>query len=280
MPDVYVLAAIRPAAADRYQEELDRQKNLNLTIVRSKDETRAHLEDSDSRSDVLVIDNELGGVFDFVREVRQTYPRLLIVLVDEDADFSMPGRADDVSTEPFTNQDLVRRIQRLVQERQTETLRADALPPIRSVAKKLRQASGMVGKLDAAVNAIQEMGYDFVAYYRLIEAGAGDTRLTSSAGPQAITSIAPEKQKESTVIGWVAQNGQSRIVGPEDEPNYSLVQRGRLGAGACVPVGGATRHGVLLACREKPDSISQENVMLLELVSAQLAAALAKEMGA
>ncbi|MBN1966063.1 MAG: GAF domain-containing protein [Anaerolineae bacterium] len=278
MPDVHVLAAIRPEAAERYERELAGQGLSAVKMVRSKAETRVALEDSTTRADVLVIDNELGGIFDFVRELRLTYPRLLIVLVDEDADFSMPGRADDVSTDPFDNHDLARRIQRLVQERQTETLRADALPPVRSVAKLLRQASGLVGKVDAAVEAIQAMGYDFVAYYRIMDEVAGDTRLTAAAGDKAITSIAPERQKATSVIGWVAHNGQSRVVGPEDEPNYSLVQRGRLGAGACVPVGSATPHGVLLACREQPGSISQENVMLLELVSAQLAAALAKEM--
>ena len=78
-------------------------------------------------------------------------------------------------------------------------------------------------------------------------------------------------------MGWVARNGQSRIVGPDDEPNYSLIKRGRLGAGICIPVGGADVFGVLLACREEPGTISQENALLLELIGAQLAAALARE---
>ena len=37
------------------------------------------------------------------------------------------------------------------------------------------------------------------------------------------------------------------------------------------------RYGVLIACREVPNSITQENVLMLELVTAQLAAAISKE---
>ena len=37
------------------------------------------------------------------------------------------------------------------------------------------------------------------------------------------------------------------------------------------------RYGVLIACREVPNSITQENVLMLELVTAQLGAAISKE---
>jgi GAF domain-containing protein len=277
MSTIQILAAIRPDAADRYQTYFAEQDQYATQVVTAKSDLISTLDDADSRADVLVIDNELGGVFELVRELRQRYPRLLIILVDEDADFSMPGRADDVSTDPFHQDDLLKRIQRLLQERQTETLRADALPPIRTVAKKLREASGVLGKTEAAVKAIADLDYDFVAYYRL-ESEDSPLILSATAGPQTITSIAPDQQKETTLVGWVAQNGQSRIVAPDDDPNYGLVKRGRLGAGACVPVGGSNRFGVLLAGRERPDSISQENVMMLELISTQLASALANEM--
>ena len=36
-------------------------------------------------------------------------------------------------------------------------------------------------------------------------------------------------------------------------------------------------RGVIVACRERPGTITQENVLILELIGAQLAAALAKE---
>jgi GAF domain-containing protein len=42
-------------------------------------------------------------------------------------------------------------------------------------------------------------------------------------------------------------------------------------------VGTALRFGVLVACRTDSGTITQENVMMLELVSAQLASALAKD---
>ncbi len=277
MSAIFILAAIRPEAAQQYADHFAEFPQFATTVVDNKNEAYAILADPDSHADVLVIDNALGGVFDLVREVRQSYPRLLIVLVDEDADFSMPGRADDVSTAPFVENDLIKRIQQLLQERQTETLRADALPPVRDVALKLRNATGPLGKIETAIQAIGELGYDFTAFYR-VDGENMPLVLSATDGPPAITSVAPERQKETTLVGWVALNGQSRIVGPEDEPNFSLVSRGRLGAGACVPVGSTTRHGVILAGREVPGSISQENVMLLELVSAQLAAALAKDM--
>jgi hypothetical protein len=44
-----------------------------------------------------------------------------------------------------------------------------------------------------------------------------------------------------------------------------------------VPVGTTMRFGVILACREQPDAITQQNVMMLEVVSAQLASALARQ---
>src|SRR6185436_17142603 len=97
-------------------------------------------------------------------------------------------------------------------------------------------------------------------------------------GPNAIQAVAPKQASPDDLISWVAKNGQSRIAAPEDEPNFPLVKKGRLGAVACVPIiFGTTRYGVLVACRDRPGTISQENVLLLELVSAQLGAAVSKE---
>ncbi len=273
---VHILACVHPDSAGRYEDYLSAQERFAVRVVTDKDEAQGILTDAETPVDVLVIDNALGGVFELVRDLRQTYPRMLIVLVDEESDFSMPGRADDVSIDPFTDDDLIKRIHRLIQERQTETLRADSLPPVRAIAKRLRRASGASGKAEAAVTAIGELGYDFVAYYRLTRPDS-PLVLSASAGAPAIKAIAPDEQKDSTLVGWVARNGQSRIVGPDDEPNYSLIKRGRLGAGICIPVGGADAFGVLLACREEPGTISQENALLLELIGAQLAAALARE---
>lgn len=276
MSQAHILAAIRPDAAETYRAFLLTQSDLAIQVVTDKQAMAGVLTQAASPVDILIIDNELGSVFEIVRELRQSYPRLLIILVDEDADFSLPGRADDVSTDPFTQGDLLKRIRKLLQERQTETLRADSLPPVREVAKKLREASGARGKAQATAEAISQSGYDLVVFYQLTGPGTPLT-LVASVGPPAITSVVPDEQKDSTLASWVSQNGQSRIVGPADSPNFSLVKRGRLGAGACVPVGSSTRYGVLLACREIPESITQEEVLMLELICTQLASALAKE---
>ncbi len=276
MSSLNLLAAIRPAAAAQYRALLDGQALFTARIVTAIPDLMQILQQPDYHVDMLVLDNALDGAFQLVSTLRRRYPRLLIILIDEEADFSIPGRVDDVSTDPFTEDDLLRRIQHLFQERQMETLRADSLPSVRALAREFRQASGVMGKAEAAVEAIRNLGYDFVAYYRLEELKASLV-LNATAGPKALTSVTPDRQPEDTLAGWVARNGQSRIVGPQDEPNFSLVKRGRLGAGACVPVGSTKRFGVLLACREVPDSISQENVLLLELICAQLAAALSQE---
>ena len=225
-----------------------------------------------------MLDKRLDGTFDFIKELRQTYPRLLIVLVDQEADFGMPGQADEISVDPFSNDDLLRRIKRLNEERSLETLRADALPPVRSFAKMLRKAGSSQSKMKAAVEAIQNLGYDYVAYYALTPSDPPSLRLQAQVGSRELTTIAPQQQApDSTLIGWVAQNGQSRTVGPEDRPNHPFIRQQRLQAGACVPVGMTLRFGVILACREQPNAITQQNVLLLELVAAQLASALAQQ---
>src|SRR6185369_3719013 len=101
--------------------------------------------------------------------------------------------------------------------------------------------------------------------------------LAAQVGPNAVTSTVPVRTDYNGLLGWVAQNGQSRIVGPGDEPNHFLIEKGRFGAAACVPVGSSLRFGVVIACREQAGSIKMENVLMLELVCAQLASALAKD---
>jgi hypothetical protein len=135
----------------------------------------------------------------------------------------------------------------------------------------------MLGKIEVAVQAIQELGYDLVVYYRVEEPDA-PLILSTAGGDPALTAVAPDQQSRSTLIGWVAENMQSRVVGPEDDPNYALIKRGRLGVGACVPVGTPTPYGILLAGHATSSTISHENVLLLELIGTQLAAVLAKEL--
>lgn len=272
MSEIHVLVASQAPSLERYRAALAAHDDLAVSAAPGEDAVRARLADPDGRADVLVLDNGLPDSFILLREVRHNYPRLLIVLVDEDADLLMPGRADGVSTDPFNDDELYRTIMDLLRERRTETLRADALPPIRQVAKRLREANGLRGKALAVTESVVEMGYDLAAFYQ--RADAPPLILLAASGAPSITSIVPEKQKEDTVVAWLAQHGGTRIVGPQDEINYVLVKRGRLGAGIGVAV---ADYGVLLACKDAPDSISEEQAMMLELVSGQLIAALARE---
>ncbi|MBN1679275.1 MAG: GAF domain-containing protein [Anaerolineae bacterium] len=275
---IHILILVNRSSLARYKNNLSQDSQFKLTLVTTEADAREILADSQKRTDVFVVDNSLGGVFALVKDLRQTYPRLLIVLVDEEADFGMPGRADEVSVDPFHNNDLLRRIKRMTEERRLETLRADALPPVRSFAKSLRRAGPGQAKQQTAVEAIKELGYDFVAFYHITPTTPPELTLRAQVGPSAITKLTPQKQDyDNSLVGWVCQNGQSRIVGPDDEPNHPFVKQQRFGAGACTPVGVTLRFGVILACREQPNSITQQNVLMLELVSTQLASAMAKE---
>jgi DNA-binding response OmpR family regulator len=278
MSGIDVLVAVLREDASRYYKSLSANKDFRLQIVSDQRDALDILDNKDDHVDVVVLDNRLGGIFDFVSELRHSYPRLFIVLVDEEADFATPGQADEISTDPFENDDLIKRITRLMSDRQLETLRADSMPAVRDFAKRLRKATGESGKQQAAVSACMDMDYQYVAFYYL--EGESPLRLTLRAqeGPSAIQSVAPKQAGDDDLIGWVAQTGQSRIAGPTDDLTHPLVQRGRMGAVACMPVhASGHRYGVLVACREIPDSITQDNVLMLELVSAQLGAAVAQE---
>lgn len=271
--------AVAPASAETdYQQNLSKDSQLHVTVVTSVAAAQDILANSQRRTDVFVIDNALGDAFNLTKELRRTYPRLLIILVDRDADFGMPGHADDVSVDPFQNGDLIRRIKRLNEERSLQTLRADALPPVRQFAKTLYRAGPEVSKSQVAVQAIAELGYDYVAFYEVVTKTPPQLTLSAQAGPEAITSIAPQQQDYATsLIGWVAQNGQSRVISADDRPNHPFTTQQHFGSAVCVPVGTTLRLGVIVACRKEVSTISQQNVMMLELVSAQLASALAKE---
>jgi GAF domain-containing protein len=278
MPSIDLLVAVRREHAGRYHKNLSSHKDLKVEIVSNTQDALDILADRDKHVDVFVVDNGVGDTDDLIADLRHSYPRLLIILVDEEADFGIPGQADEISTEPFENDDLIRRIGSLMSDRQLETLRADSLPGVRTFAKKLRTATGEGGKYQAAVEACQEMGYDYVGYYRLETLNPINLTLKAQVGPNAILAIMPKQASADDIIGWVSKSGQSRIAGPQDTPTHPLVARGRLGSVACVPVVfSGNRYGALIACRELPDSINRENVMMLELVSAQLAAAISKE---
>lgn len=276
MDSVRVLAAVRQDRTERYQENLKLQDNFDVRVVPQIQDALATLADRERHTDVFIVDNGFDQVHELIGQLRQKYPRMLIILVDEEADFGLPGQADEISIRPFVQNDLVTRINRLMSDRRLETLRSDSLPAVRNIAKRLRSAAGKTGKQDAALESCIDAGFEYAAYYQIDENGS--LTLQAQRGPNAIVAIAPKAATSDDLMGWVAQNGQSRVAAPEDTPNHPLVARGRLGAIACVPVALAgTKHGVIAACRDRPGSITQENVLLLELIGAQLATALAKD---
>jgi hypothetical protein len=274
---INTLVAVRLPSIARFRENLSKDPKLKVTVVTNEQAARDYLNDPQKRADVFVVDNGLGNVYELVKELRQQFPRLLILLVDEEADFGMPGRADDVTTEPFKEDDLIKKIKRLAEERRLDTLRADALPPVRNFAKALRKANKGLGKQQAAVAAIKELGYDYVAFYSVNATEPPSLSLGAQVGSNAIMSMIPVRSEYTGLLGWVAQNGQSKIIGPGDELNHLLIEKGRMGAAVGLPVGSTLRFGVVLACREQPGTIKAENIMMLELVCAQLASALARE---
>ncbi len=274
-----LLVAVQSEAEKRFRDGLKKEPSFNVSMVTSLEKARAAMDDANQPIDVFVVDNTLGDVYNMLKEIRTTYPRLIIISVDEGADFALPGRADDITTTPFKNNDLITRIKHLNEDRRLQTLRADALPPVRQFAKSILQAdqSG-TSRQQAAVEALTELGYEYVAFYTISKGDNPSLLLSAQVGPEEATKLAPRQPDyNKSLIGWVAQNGQSRTVSPEDEPNHPFVKKGQFKAAACIPVGTTVRFGVMLACRSEANTISQENVMMLELVSAQLASALAKE---
>lgn len=280
MTQIKVLVAVPLISTVQYRENLSKEARLGLQIVSSLEKAQDALADKNKAIDLVVLDTKLGDVYDLIHGLRQTHPGLLIIQVDEEADFSLPGQADDVSNAPFNEDELLKKIKRLVEDRRLDTLRADALPAVRAFAKTLMRAKGGPAKTQVAVNAIQELGYDYVAFFKVTPTDPPSVSAVAQAGAKSVVSVAPAKlDYEKSLVGWCAQTGLSRIVAPEDNPNHPFVSRGRFGAGICIAVGTNLRFGVIFACREVPGSINEEHVLMLELVCAQLASALARESG-
>lgn len=277
MSKINVLVAVELASTLRYRENLSTETVFNLNFVPSIEKIYEVL-DSKKPTDVVVVDNALGDIFSLIDKLRKGYPRLLIITVDEEADFSLPGQADDVSNEPFRNDDLIKKIKRLIEDRRLATLSADSLPSVRSFAKTLMRAKGGNAKTQAAINAIHDLGYDYVAFFSITPTDPPSVSVTAQAGDNSVTSSAPKKlDYEKSIIGLVAETGESHVVSPEDSPNHPFVSRGRFAAGVGVAVGNNMQFGVVFACRDMPGSITNEDVLMLELVSAQLASALARD---
>lgn len=270
-----ILFTLRETERQRYMAYLaEHGKDIHARYVGSTEEALHTLADRSVKTDVLVLDNELDRAFDFITELRKSYPRLIIVLVDEDVDFATPGQADDISTEPFANDDLLRRVQKLMSERKLETIRADAMPPVREFANLLRKAVGELGKQQAALSVCLSLGFEFAAFYKVEREQPVELSLAAQEG---LSLNAPTTATGDDVVGWVMQTGHSRVVTNNDGIAHPLVNSGALNSLVCASVGTTSRYGVIAAGNRAANSISQQQALMLELICAQLAATLAKE---
>jgi hypothetical protein len=274
---IYVLLAIDPGAVERYRVNLASEARIIPCFVSSLAEAEAVLADPTARIDAVVIDNELGGVFDAIKAIRKAYPRLWVVLVDEEADLITPGRADAATTEPFKDGDLVKKIKRLAEERRLETIQKDALAPVRAFARMMAKAGKDTPRPQVAVDTVQQLGYTYAAYYSLVATVPPSLSLVAQAGPDSMRSAVPLRSDLTTLAGWVAENGQPRIANGGEPPSFVLTQRGLVGPTLAVPVGITLRFGVIVACKPLGGAVAPDDLNALELVGQQLAAALAKE---
>ncbi len=140
------------------------------------------------------------------------------------------------------------------------------------------QAKGSLAKTRAAVDAVAELGYDYVAFFNLTPTEPPSMSLVTQVGDDQVTKMAPTKLSyDKTIVGWAAQTGQAKIFRKDDELNHPFVARGRFREGMCVAVGNNIRFGVIMACHNQERDISTESLLQVELIGAQLASALARE---
>lgn len=274
MSSIDLLIVVRREHAQRYFQNLSSVKEFRVRLVTDPAEARTIV--TERHVDVIVLDNTLEGAFDLIQYFRKTKPSLLIISVDEEADFAIPGFADDITTTPFRNDDLSRRIQRLMSDRRLETVRSDSMPPVREVAQKLRRAAGEIGKLETILTTCRELNFDYAAIYRLESVEPLRVVLRAQDGLKPLHPAAPKEASPGDMLSHVATTGQSRIAIQGDTISHPFVNRGRLGAAVCVSIGSTNRYGVLLAARERPGSINAQDMMMLELLGAQLSAVITR----
>ncbi|MCC7205750.1 MAG: hypothetical protein IT323_00495 [Anaerolineae bacterium] len=274
---IKLLVAVRPSAAAQYREHLEPDARLAATVVDSEAAAQTALNDEAGTPDVLAVDRALCDTNALLTELRRAHSRLMVIVLDEDADFATPGPADDISTDPWRDDELVKKILRLVEERSVATLRADALPGVRSFVKALRKATRPISKQQAAVSAVKELGFDHVAYYTILPGEALSLSLAAQACADEAEDALPLREDENGLAGWVARTGQSKMVRPGDTPGHPLLENGQYGAVVAAPVGSTIRFGVMLAFRAAGQAIGGDDIVMLELINAQLASALVRD---
>lgn len=255
MSKTRVFAIVRAERAHRYEQEFSGAHWVHAQVISSIEQSFPKIAENDPQ--ILIIDQSLDGAFAYINSFRQQHPKISIIIVDEDADFALPGAADDITTTPFKEGDLLRRIRRLLANRQMETLRADAMPPVRELNKRLRNAVGEHAKAHEAVSACLELGYVYAALYRLNLRDPIQVNLIAQDGEDKAQQLAPLQADDTQAVGWVAKTGQSRLLRVEDTPGHPLISSEYVSEAAVVPVGVTNRYGTLFAAKASGDTIHQ-----------------------
>ncbi|MFQ3568578.1 MAG: GAF domain-containing protein [Aggregatilineales bacterium] len=268
-----LLVAVRREHASRYYSALSSAGDYAIDIVSDGVDVLERLADGRRTFDVLIFDHGLQGAHELLLTLRRDYNSLLIILVDEEADFAVPGYADDISTAPFIEDDLVRRIDRLMADRRLETISVSVPPAVRSFAKQLRKARGETGKHRAALSVCRELGFDYCAFYRPDENGRFGM-LIAQDGPEVLLANAPQYSTAGDIITSALQSAETQSGNAESANLHPFLEDGSLAELVCAPVGSKARHGIIVAGATQPDTIGKEQIMMLNLICAQLAAVL------
>lgn len=283
MANAEILATLREDKIEQYRDELSSANDLRVQIAATTAALLDMLAGDTQHIDLVLIDNELDSANIFVPDLRQRYPKLPIIIVDEEADFGTPGHASDLSCDPFLDDELIHKVNRLLGRSistgapETESQPAQSAVSAPENAPE-NAAQTPANRIDTTLKAIQEMGFDYVAYYTIDGTDPPALTLAGQHGPNAINAVAPKSAGSDDLMGHVAKTQKSQIAGPQDTPIHPLVARGRLGAVVCVPVSHEdTRYGVLAVCNDRPGSIQTDIMPALEMVASQLAAALKRD---
>ena len=279
---IQVLAAVPREQAARYYTSLSASGQYELTLTSDSRDTLGLLEDRGRHFDALVLDSCLTDADSLLEDILFNLPRLIVVLVDETGDSPLRHRLrlDRISASPFIDDDLERRIARLLSDSQLETMPANTMLPVRELARKLRTEDEPGDRFRVAVEACQGLGYPYTAFYRVEQQDPPLLKLAAQQGQRSFDALVPLHAESHHVIARVAMTGESLILERSNAEDYPPVAQGALGSVAMVAAGRAACFGVLVAGREDPDGINAQNVAVLELVAAQLAAAIARELGA
>jgi hypothetical protein len=278
---IQLLVAVPREQAARYYTGLGASGQYDLTMTSNSREALDLLEDRSRYFDALVVDSTLADAGVLLDELFYRNPRQMVVLVDETNESPLRSviRPDRISDMPFADDDLERRIARLLSDSRLETVPANMVLPVRELARKLRSEDTPGDRYRVAVAACQGLGYSYTAFYSLERAEPALLRLAAQLGEGDMHLLVPLSAQAGEVIAQVAITGESVVLEADNAADYLPVAVGTLGSVAMVPAGRTACFGVLVAGREAPGAINAQNVAVLELVGAQLAAAIAREMG-